>query len=206
MLKFKNWIFENFTKDYEIQSQIDHLYDKAKYALKIVQMYVKSSHDPKVKNILKNVSTVAPLNSGVYGLYNSAENKAVIGQPAASATRFKFDSGTMSANKKIQKLPAEVIRQHIPEIDPSEIKPSDVIRVNIKKIVSESGDSMQSIIQIASTIVHEAVHSMEFRSKGRTDEQGPKAAEAEFMSWIQKNWDRVLSGVPQLRNLRFSNR
>lgn len=204
-MRFRTWIEQNTLGTDEVASQIDGLYDKAKYAIKIAQMYVKSSSDPKTKNLLKNISTIAPLNSGVYGLYNSAENKAVIGRPAAQ-TRFTFDPKLIAQQNNMQKLPIEVIKQYLPDIDPNQIKPSDVIHVNVLKIVSNLGDSMEAILEIASTIVHEATHEMEYRLYGKTDENGPKAAEKAFISWARNNWSRIVSYIPQLSNLQFKNR
>jgi len=190
-MNFKKWL-ENFTIGTDnVNSQIDGLYDKAKYAIKLVQLYVRSS--PANKELLKNISTIAPLNSSVYGLYNSAENKALI----QNDIRFKFDKNLIK-NNDIQKLPYEVIKKHIPDIDEKQIRPTDVIRVNVQKIVRELGDSPNTIIEIASTIVHEATHEMEYRNTGQTNEIGPKKAEEEFKNWVSKNWKMISSQIPQV--------
>lgn len=210
MMQFRNWLELNTLGTDEVMSQIDGLYDKAKYAIKLVQMYVKSSSDPNVRNLLKNISTIAPLNSGVYGLYNSAENKAVIGKPAANKIRFTFDQGMLDQQDNIQKLPIAVIKKHMPEVDPNQIKPSDVIHVNVNAIVNRLGDSMEAIVEIASTIIHEAKHNMEYRSSPSPNpalgEVNPKKAEEDFKSWIKANWPRIISSIPQLNNLQFRNR
>ena len=204
-MRFSEWMNNRTLGTDEVESQIDRLYDKAKYAVKLVQMYVKQLHGQD-KDLLKGISTIAPLNSGVYGLYNSGENKAVIGQPMAGQTRFKFGAETLASQDDIQRLPVSVIRKYVPDIQPNQIKPSDIIHVNVQKIVAELGDSMEAIIQIASTIVHEATHEREYRLTGRTDENGPKRAEQMFASWVSKNWDRILSSIPQMRTLQFRNR
>lgn len=191
-MNFKKWL-ENFTIGTDnVNSQIDGLYDKARYAIKLVQLYVKSS--PVNKDLLKNISTIAPLNSSVYGLYNSAENKALI----PNDIRFKFDKGLIKNNNDIQKLPYEVIKQHIPDIDEKQIKPTDMIRVNVQKIVRELGDTPNTVIEIASTIVHEATHEKEYRTTGKTDENGPKKAEKEFKDWVSKNWNNITNQIPQI--------
>jgi len=183
----------------EVQSKIDGLYDKAKYAIKIAQMYVKSSPDPEVRNLLKNISTIAPLNSsGIYGLYNSSENKAVIGRPA-NRTRFMFGQN-MIAQNNLQKLPVDVIRQYMPDVDPNQIKPSDVIHVNVHDIVSKFGDSMEAVLEIASTIIHEATHDFNYRNTGQSPEKDSKDAETAFMLWVKNNMDKIYATVPQLRN------
>lgn len=184
----------------EVDSGIDRIYDKAKYAIKLVQAYVRSLSGPE-RDLLKNISTVAPLNSGVYGLYNSSENKAVIGPIAANRIRFKFGADAVRQQANLQRLPASVISQYLPEVDPRQIAPSDVIHVNVQKIVRELGDTPASVLEIASTIVHEATHEMEYRSTGRTSEVGPKNAERKFMSWAKSNWNSFASRVPELARL-----
>jgi len=193
MTGFKDWLESTVGTD-EVVSQIDSLYDKAKYAVKLVQLYSKSTN----KGLLKNISTVAPLASGVYGLYNSGENKKVIGPMAANKIKFKFGQDALS-NVKTQKLANFVIKQYIPDIDERQLAPTDVIHVNVNRIVSEMGDTPRAVIEIASTIVHEATHEIEFQTSGKTDESGPKRAEAEFHRWVSANWPLVLSKIPQLR-------
>lgn len=193
MKDFKTWILENYTLGTDnVESRIDHLYDKAKYAIKLVQLYSKTTG----KRILNNISTVAPLHSGVYGLYNSAENKKVIGPAIANKVRFKF--GQNMAQQKLDRLPNSVIKQYIPDLDERQLLPSDIIHVNVARIVRELGDSKEAVIEIANTIVHEATHEIEFQSQGKTDESGPKRAEEEFKRWVSNNWNLVISRIPQL--------
>ena len=190
---FRSWLFENSTIGTEnVDSKIDHLYDKAKYAIKLVQIYARSTG----QKLLNNISTVAPLYSGVYGLYNSAENKKVIGPAAANKIRFKFNQPMMQQN--IQLLPNSVIKQYFPDIDEKQIMPSDVIHVNVQRIVREMGDTKEAVLEIASTIVHEVTHEIEFQTKGKTDEFGPKKAEELFKNWVRTNWNLVVSKIPQI--------
>lgn len=195
MIEFGRWMVENTLGTEEVVSQIDMLYDKAKYAIKLVQLYSKSTN----KRLLNNISTIAPLNSAVYGLYNSGENKKVIGPQASSKIRFKFGQETFNNFSKIHKLPNAVIKQHIPDIDDRQIIPSDIIHVNVTKIVKDLGDSPQAVIEIASTIVHEATHEIEFQTKGKTDETGPRKAEQDFKSWVYANRGLISSRIPQIR-------
>lgn len=190
---FRSWLFENSTIGTEnVDSKIDQLYDKAKYAIKLVQLYSRSTG----QKLLNNISTVAPLYSGVYGLYNSAENKKVIGPAAANKIRFKFNQPMMQQN--LNRLPNSVIKQYFPDIDEKQIIPSDVIHVNVQRIVREMGDTKEAVLEIASTIVHEATHELEFQTKGKTDEVGPKKAEEVFKNWVRTNWNMVVSKIPQL--------
>jgi hypothetical protein len=193
MLEFKKWLSEGTVGTDEVSSQIDQLYNKAKYAIKLVQLYSRATN----QRLLHNISTIAPLNSGVYGLYNSGENKRVIGPMAANKIKFKFGQDAL-LNQNIQKLPLYVIKQHIPDIDERQLSPTDVIHVNVGKIVRELGDTREAVIEIASTIVHEATHEIEFQSRGKTDEMGPKKAEQDFKTWLNANWSLVLSKIPQI--------
>lgn len=199
-MEFRNWMELNTLGTDEVESRIDSLYDKAKYAIKLAQEYVKTLSGAE-RNLLKNISTVAPLNSGVYGLYNSAENKAVLGPGVANKIRFKFGPDAIRQQNNLQRLPAAVISQYLPDVDPRQIAPSDVIHVNVQKIVRELGDTAASVMEIASTIIHEATHEMEYRTTGKTSEVGPKNAEARFMAWAKANWRSFASRIPQIAAL-----
>lgn len=198
MINFKEWM--NTVGTENVESKIDQLYNKANLAIKLVQIYSKENR----LNLLKNISTIAPLNSGVYGLYNSRENKKVIGLSAANKIKFKFGNSLVQQNN-INQLPNKVIKQYIPDIDENQLMPSDVIHVNVQRIVRELGDSKQAIVEIASTIVHEATHNIEFHSSIKINpalaETGPKKAEELFKNWVDKNWTQIISKIPQLKNV-----
>jgi hypothetical protein len=195
-MEFKNWLEQSTVgTDFVDERQINALYDKAKYAVKIVQIYSQMTR----QNLLKNISTIAPLSSGAYGLYNSAENKKVIKPQAMNKIRFKFGNDLMQ-NNKINQIPNVVLKQHIPDLDLSQVQPSDVIKVNIQKILQKYGDSKQAIIEIASTIIHEATHEIELQTTGKTNEIGPQNAEKKFMDWVNKNWNSIVQKIPQLKN------
>ena len=189
---FRHWL-ENTVGTDEVQSKIDHIYNKAKYAIKLVQLYGRATN----QKILNNISTIAPLNSGVYGLYTSSENKKVIGPAVTNKVKFKFGQNVMQQNA-LNKVPNAVIKQYIPDIDERQIVPSDVIHENVQRIVRELGDTKEAVVEIASTIVHEATHEIEFQTTGKTSEIGPKAAEKAFHDWVQKNWSTIASKIPQI--------
>jgi hypothetical protein len=195
MKNFKEWM-NTVGTDIVDDRQIDSIYNKAKYSVKLVQLYSKLTG----QKILNNISTIAPLSQGVYGLYNSSENKKVIGPSVANKVKFKFGQSMIDQNK-LNTLPNVVIKQHIPDIDINQIKPSVVIHVNVQKIVRELGDTKNAVIEIASTIIHEATHDLEYQSTGKTNEVGPKNAEAKFKDWVNKNWSLILTRIPQLSNL-----
>jgi len=193
---FKSWLEVSTIGTENVESKIDHIYDKAKYAIKLVQLYGRSTN----QKILNNISTVAPLNSGVYGLYTSAENKKVIGPQIANKIRFKFGQNAIQQNY-LNTLPNYVIKKYIPDLDDRYLVPSDVIHVNVREIVKELGDTKRAVLEIASTIVHEATHEIEFQTTGKTNEIGPKAAEVKFKDWVEKNWPTAISRIPQLAQL-----
>ena len=176
------------------ERQIDAAYDKAKLSVKLVQLYQKMTN----QRILNNISTIATLQQTAYGLYNSGENKKVIGPSVANKIRMKFGQDIISQNK-INNIPSVVIKQYFPEIQPHEIQPSDVIRVNVQKIISQFGDSLEAVLEIASTIVHEATHEIERETTGKTSEVGPQAAEKKFINWFQTNKNLVLQRIPELK-------
>ena len=195
MLNFKNWL-ENTTLGTENvdESQIDRIYDKAKVSVKLVQLYGRETN----QKILHNISTVANFASGAYGLYNSKFNKKVINQNAINKIRFKFGEDIIK-NNKINNVPEAVIRTYLPDIPDMDIQQSDVIYVNVSRIISELGDTGRAILEIASTIVHEATHEKEREEKGSTNETGPVMAEQKFLNWFKSNQNRLLTLFPQIK-------
>jgi hypothetical protein len=198
MIGFREWLGNTVGTENVDSSKIESLYNKAKYAVKLVQLYDSKTN----QKLLTNISTIANLNmSGVYGLYNSAENKDVIG-PAASKTKFLFGKQTYNQYKNnLSNLPPAVVNQYKPDLDPGNLVPSDVIHVNVREIVSRFGDTKEAIIEIAGTIVHECTHQIEFRTKGKTSEAGPVRAKEAFKVWADPagpNWKTIISAIPQL--------
>jgi hypothetical protein len=196
-MNFKEWLSQN-TVGTELvdSSKIEQLYNKAKLSVKIVQLYDKMTG----QTLLKNINTVAPLSSGVYGMYMSRENKKVVGKQVLDKLRLLFPKDMM-LNQKIQTLPNAVIKQYIPDLDEKQLQPSDTIRVNVKKIVSQLGDTKEAVLEIASTIVHEATHEIELHTTGKTNEIGPKNAENKFIQWANQNWNMLKTRIPELSNL-----
>lgn len=196
ILNFKEWINQNTIGTEMVDSsQIERLYDKAKLSVKLVQIYDKMTN----QSLLKNISTIAPLASGVYGMYMSKENKRVIGKQTADKMRLLFPKDMM-LQQKLQTLPNAVIKKYVPDVNEKELQPTDTIRVNVKKIVDKLGDSKEAILEIASTIIHEATHEIELQNTGKTNEIGPKNAEAKFIQWANQNWNTIKTRIPELAN------
>ena len=166
-------------------------------SVKLVQMYSRETR----KNLLNNIFTVANLVAGAYGLYNSKYNKKVITKTVQDKIRFKFGDDVFK-NNKINTIPEIVLKKYIPELLDQDIQPSDVIYVNVSRILKEFGDTPEAILEIASTIVHEATHEKEREEKGSTSEAGPIAEEKKFLNWIKLNKNRIKSMFPQIQGMK----
>lgn len=190
-ISFKTWLEINTVGTKEVdESKLDALYDKAKISVKLVQMFNEK--------LLYNINTIIPLQSGVYGLYNSAKNQKVIDKQEAEKIRLKFGNDVIQKHQ-IDMVPNVVLKQKIPNLDLNKIYPSDTIEINVSRILKELGNTKRAVIEIASTIVHEATHENELQTKGSTSEIGPKAAEIQFMNWIKANKatvDNMLRDLP----------
>lgn len=182
MINFKEWLNQKQTNSSEIES----IYGKAHIAVQIVQLY-----DP---NLLKNISTIANLSSGAYGLYNSGEVQKEL--PPDVQQKLIYNGQIDKAN--INKIPNITLKKYFPELDETKIKEADTIRVNVKKILSRVSNPLEAVLQIASTIIHEATHATEMQTKGRTDESGPEQAEARFRRWAQANIKSITKKFPEI--------
>jgi hypothetical protein len=169
-------------------SQIEAKYDKAKISVQLVSDYDSS--------LLNNISTIADLASGAYGLFNSGENKHVLPEDLKQQVRLVFRDETLDDNK-LSRIPVKVLCERFPNVDPNSIQVGDVIRVNVSRITNESSTDLEAVLEIASTIVHEATHEIEFETQGWTSEVGPQAAERQFYSWAMQNIQRIIS-IPEL--------
>ena len=177
-------------------SQIESLYANVKKSVMIVRDFdktrpIENKQNPVHVQLLRRISTSANLASGsAYGVYMSSENKKWIGPDVVNQIKLIYPNDP-TLGQKLQKLPKHTILQYIPNIDEKKIVPSDVIHVDVMKHVKKYGDSPAAIIEIASTIVHEATHVIEQEETGRTADGSGTAverAEAEFKAWAKQNW------------------
>lgn len=199
-MNFSKWFYEQGstvgTENVD-ETQIDSAYKSAKYSVQLVQLYDRLTG----QKLLKNISTIALLQSGAYGLYSSAENKKIVGASVANKIKMKFGSDIMM-NQKLNTVPNAVIKKYIPDIDVNQLQPSDVIRVNVQKHLATHGDTLNAIIEIASTIVHECTHEIELQTTGTTSEVGPVRAEKIFIDWVSKHWQVIRQQIPILASYR----
>jgi len=177
------------------ESQIDSIYDKTKIAVQIVRAYDQTR--PNGRKLLLNVSTIANLASGAYGLYNSGENKEILSQVATNKIRMKFGDDFIRRHGA-DSMPLSVLKKYFPDLVPNDVKPSDIIHVNVSRIIREKGDNLSAILEIASTIVHEATHELEMSNYGKTSEVGPVNAEKEFSHWFLSNFNSLRAKIPAL--------
>ena len=81
MKKFTQWLSEQIDMSVigteKVVDKISMMYDKSKYAIDLVRMYDGTL--PVDQKLLLDISTIAPLSKGVYGLFNSTENINIIG-------------------------------------------------------------------------------------------------------------------------------
>lgn len=222
MFSFKNWYKSNYKENLEQfigknisdYTAIDRLYDKSDLAVRIVQDYDASTK----KNTLLNISYIMPLNdAGKWGLYNSAENRNILGE--FSKNKFKFDQEML---EKLESIPLSILQDKKYNIDPAilnDIKKSDTIRVNVlsiykrfndeqkKKLISPEEAQINIIKEISSTIIHESKHDEEERNqeltgKPMTGESGPLQAEKDFKTWFDRNLTRLKQKYPELVNIK----
>jgi hypothetical protein len=194
-MKFKKWLEQSTIGTEDVNSsQVESIYGKVKQSIDLVKMYDRQTR----LNLLVNISTIANLASGsAYGVFMSAENRKAIGPDVAKNIQVVYPNDPSLA-QKIQKLSKHTLLQylvkHDPSIDPKKIIPSDVIHVDVKKHLQKYGDSPAAIIEIASTIVHEATHVKQYEDEGHT-EDGPgtevEQAEASFKNWVKQNWQSI---------------
>jgi len=170
-------------------AEVESIYAQAKKSVMMVRDYDAATG----ANLLTNISTIANLASGAYGLYVSSENKKSIGPDIVQRMRMIFPKDA-ELDRKLHTLPKKVIMQYVPNIDPKKIIPSDVIRINVRKHLSQYGDTSATVVEIASSIVHEATHVKEFEETGATRD-GPgsavQQAEASFKNWAKQNWKQL---------------
>ena len=184
------------TEDVEA-SQVISIYGRVKDSVDLVKMYDATL--PRDQQLLRDISTIANLGSGsAFGMFVNSDNTNVIGQNVMSKINTIYPNDPM-IGKKVQKLSRKQILDHLPtevksQIDPHEIQPSDIIKIDVRKHLAKYGDSPAAIIEIASTIVHESTHVLEYVEKGKTFD-GPgtavEKAEAAFKAWVKANWSTI---------------
>lgn len=158
-------------------------YDKANLAVQLVNAYDS--------NILRNVSTIVPLSGSAYGVYMNSENIKGIDPKMRMIFRGYID------DKQIDMMPKTQLIEYFKRFEgrpgfedvdftnlENSIEANDTIRVNVNKILSEIDSEYLQVIEVASTIIHEATHANEMEEQGSTSEAGPEAAERAFASAV----------------------
>lgn len=165
---------------------IDQLYSKAHIAVETVKMY-----NPR---ILDNIAVIANLQSGAYGVYNSGENQKVIPKDLEANLIYY---GRVN-RKNLDNIPKKTLAQYYPQAA-NQIRESDTIHVNVRRIMQESDNDFDAVMEIASTIIHEATHEIEREQTGATSEIGPVNAERAFKQWVEGNRQTLMGRFPELQ-------
>jgi GH24 family phage-related lysozyme (muramidase) len=204
-MNFKQWAEQGVTPptwgfdDENVDArQLSAAYNKAHIAVEIVRMYDQTM--PKGQKLLNNISTIANFNGGAYGLYNSSQNRKVLPPEVRDQIKLQFGEDYLK-KYNLGALPRAVLKQYFPQLQDTQIKSGDVINVNIGRIIREFGDSIRAILEIASTIVHEATHEMERETGKPSGESGPQLAERRFMSWASQNLGKIVQKFPELQGM-----
>lgn len=181
--------FKEFLQGQNIdESQIDSVYNKAHIAVELARTYDRMADK---RDLLNNISVIANLASGAYGVYNSGENRKII-PPQLQQALIYYGRVTP---QNLHNIPRSTIKKYYPQIKDDQIKNTDTIHVNIKRILSELPKDEDRIMEISSTILHEATHEWERENYGSTSEAGPLKTEAAFKAWMQGAGKQVLQGL-----------
>ena len=212
MITFQEWLAEQIDMSVigteKVIDKISGMYDKAKYAIELVRFYDNSL--PPQQKLLLDISTVAPLTKGVFGLFNSTENTNVIGPDVEQKLELRFGKPTWQKYKdQLQKLPLHLLKKKLkqyPEIDINKIRASSVIHVNTNRNKEvwrgkPNADAL-AILEIASTIVHEATHAMDVKNGIDPTENRAVQAERYFKDWVKKN-AKLINNNPLLRPINI---
>lgn len=214
MKKFTDWLFEQVDMSVigteKVIDKISNNYDKAKLAIDLVRKYDDTL--PPQSKLLLDISTVAPLSKNVYGLYNSTENTNILGPEVEQKMALRFGKQVWDKYKqKLEHLPLAVLKKELkiyPEIDLNKIKTSSVINVNINRnrqawTGKPNADAL-AVLEIASTIVHEATHAMDVKNGVNPTEDRAVAAEKKFKEWVYANI-KTLVNDPVFKALGFES-
>lgn len=184
-MNFKEWLGQYDTQVDE--REIDAVYDKAHIAVDLVRQYRPE--------LLHNISTIANLATGAYGLYNSGENQHTLDPSLEQRLIYR---GKIP-KERIKEIPRKILAQYFPNVDPKQIRIGDTIRINVRRILSQAKSELEAVLQIAATIIHEATHELEYEQKGLTQETTPRMEEQKFMNWAKQNLQNIIKQYPELQ-------
>jgi len=199
MINFNEWLL---SKEPEIdEREIDALYDKAHIAVELVRDYYKETGQP---SYLRNISTIANLASGAYGLYNSGENREII-DPTIEQRLIYWSKGKLNKDQ-LKRLPKRILKQYFPDLDMRYVRPGDTIRINVRRELAESKSHWEAVLRIGSTIAHEAKHEAEMRERedmpkmptGPFSEPKAEMEAKRFINWAIQRKDAILRQYPEL--------
>jgi hypothetical protein len=210
MKNFYDWLTEQINPlvlgSERVEDKISPFFNKSKLSIDLVRQY--DALLPQGEKLLWDISVVAPLTKGVFGMFTSGENINILGPDVDRKLQLKFGKNTYKKYKtQLERLPYYLLNKQIknfPEIRIDEIKPSSVIHVNVGKNIAQHagkpGSEALTVLEIASTIVHEATHAKDVKMGREPTESNALTAEANFRAWFMKNSKR-LAANPMFRGL-----
>jgi hypothetical protein len=187
-MNFKYWLEANTIGTEEVQDKISSIYNKGKCAIELAQQYDKS----KNLRLLFNIGVVAPLSGKphTYGLFLSSENKHILSKKAEKEIQLKFNVGDLKTVKNFDTIPFAVLKKYVPDLSEQDLMDQYTVHVDVNQIVKDHGDTPKAVIEIARSIIHEALHAQETRYKGTTADapRSPEVIQEEdFQKWADSN-------------------
>ena len=187
-MNFKTWLEANTVGTEEVEDKISGLYNKSKCSIELAQAYDKA----KGLQLLFNVGVVAPLSGRpkTYGLFLSSENKHILSQKAQQQIQLKFGEKDLNKVKNFDSIPFAVLKKYVPDLTDKDLMDQYTIHIDVNQIVRDHGDTPDALIEIARSIVHEALHAKETRYKGQTADapRSPEVLQEEdLVAWVQNN-------------------
>ena len=156
---------------------------------------------------LLNIDTIAPLGSGAYGMFVSNETERVLPPEIVKPYQFQADRTKKAEGEKIstflKQMAIKDIKKQFPQLDTSKLQDAATIHLNVAKTKAFVQQQIAQgrlkpedfeedlIVRLGSTIVHEAVHALERKYLGDTNEVMTEKAEAHFTEWAYKNLPKI---------------
>lgn len=210
MKRFIEWLEEQINPlvlgSEAVEDKISPYYNRSKSAIDLVRAYDATL--PQGEKLLWDISTIAPLTKGVFGMFTSGENSNVLGPDVERKLMLRFGKNTYKNYKsRLEQLPYHLLQKELknyPDIQIQEIKPSSIIHVNTSRNVSQHAGKPNkdalTILEIASTIVHEATHAKDVKQGRQPTESSAIGAENKFREWVKSNAKRLVAN-PLLKGI-----
>jgi hypothetical protein len=158
-------------------------YDKANLAVQLVNEYNS--------DILRNVSTIVPLSGSAYGVYMNSENSKNIPEDMRMVFRSSMNDQQINMTPKATLIEYFKRFEGRPGMEnynfnqlENSIDINDTIHVNVEKIKSSIASEYYQVLEVASTIIHEATHANQMEEFGDDGEGVPESEENKFKTAV----------------------